>query len=71
MKKVFEFEGIPSGDYEGFCFDVDKKTFIEFDGQNPDKYNVSIHSKKLFRLYPNTFFEGSKKLKIKIEVEEI
>lgn len=25
----FEFEGIPSGDYESFCWDVDKETYVE------------------------------------------
>lgn len=29
MKNIIEFKGIPSGDHESFCWDVDKETFTK------------------------------------------
>lgn len=34
--------GIPSGDYECFCFDVPEAKFIKFEGESPGKYNSSF-----------------------------
>ena len=31
--REFEFEGYPSGDYESFCWDVDKDTYIKIKTQ--------------------------------------
>ena len=59
-KKV-EFIGTPSGDHECFCFDVNKKTFIQIVGKNPDKYDRSKFNKGKFRIYPQQLFGSDTK----------
>jgi hypothetical protein len=66
-----EFDGIPSGDYESFCWDVDLETFIRicidpYKKQYSDEVvSQIIESHKyyfndgLYRLYPNDIFEES------------
>lgn len=79
MKKITEFNGIPSGDNEAFCWDVDKETFIKINGEKPSKYDKSFFNKNTYRLYPNDTFRKNKDncndkftkpIKIKIEWEE-
>lgn len=76
MKEI-EFEGILSGDYECFCWDVEKQIFQTIKKTKPDKYSKSQFNKKLFRLYPNDVFNNiemnteGKKYKFKISIEEI
>lgn len=73
--KNFEFIGVPSGDGESFCFEVDKEMFVAVTGRQPDEYDYVDASyirqkRELFRLYPNDIFglqEEKKKLKIKIQ----
>lgn len=56
MSTSIEFKGIPSGDYEGFCWDVDKETFIKIKGEKPNKYDRSYFNKGLYRIYPREFY---------------
>lgn len=83
--KTFEFDAISSGDGECFAFKVDKDTFIKILGI--DEYNAEIEYRKEFHreicpdmelepqteffIYPGEFFKGGKKLKIKIQVEDL
>lgn len=46
-----EFFGLPSGDYEGICFDVPKEIFIELMGKHPDRFDKSYFNKKTYRVY--------------------
>ena len=55
--KTFEFIGIPSGDYESFCWDVDKETFKKITGKEPKKYYKSYFNEGLYRIYPNKFMD--------------
>lgn len=70
MKKI-EFEGLLSGDYECFCWDVTKEVFKEVTGKNPCKWDKSTFNKKLYKLYPGAVLEAlgiqsNAKCKIKI-----
>lgn len=71
--KNFEFIGVPSGDGESFCFEVDREMFLTVTGRQPDEGDYVDASyvkqkRELFRLYPNDIFEESgKKLKVKIQ----
>lgn len=38
MTDKFEFEGIPSGDYECFCWDVTPEVYRELTGEEPNEY---------------------------------
>lgn len=71
MSKTIEFEGVPSGDYESFCWDVSKDTFERVEGYEPTELDKSFFNEGMYRLYPNVIFESNKRLKIKINVEEI
>ena len=79
MKKIYEFEAIPSGDGECFCFDVDKKTFKRL------KKESGIHSFKMDQAWNSLLNKGmygvymgdligwlgtdfNKKIKFKIEI---
>lgn len=56
MKKVTHevtFEGIPSGDYERFCWAVDTETFIRVVGREPDELEESRFHPGLYNLYPS------------------
>lgn len=76
MKSV-EFEAVSSGDHECFCFDVDKDNYeklveSDFREECPD----SCFHESLYKVYMNDILDKleigkHKKLKIKIEVEEI
>ena len=68
--KTFEFIGIPSGDYESFCWDVDKETFTKITGKEPKKYYKSYFNEGLYRIYPNKFYGFDKpKCKMIINIE--
>jgi len=60
MKRV-EFEGIPSGDCECFCWDVDHETFVRLTGREPDEYEGSKFNEGKYRLYPNELWPFEKK----------
>jgi hypothetical protein len=76
------FEGFKSGDYEAFCFDVDKDTAKSIlDPQLIRAFGLpkSYRDKKLFRIYPNDILEHltkdtnidlTKKIKVTITIEQ-
>ena len=68
--KTYEFQGISSGDYESFCWDVSEEDFIKIKGRTPNKYNKSIEREGLYKLYPNDFYGlDDPKCNIKISIE--
>jgi hypothetical protein len=71
--KEVEFEGIVSGDYEVFCWDVTKETFIKIKGEKPNpKWDKSTFNEGLFKIYPNDIMpKKAKKVKVFIRVEVI
>ena len=44
------FEGVPSGDYENFCWDVELDTFKKLTEDNPHLYQSHFY-KNLYRYY--------------------
>lgn len=68
--KSFEFIGIPSGDGESFCWEVDIETFKKVMGFEPDGWDYVKHKYRfdkngkvefydlsgLVKLYPNFIF---------------
>lgn len=69
MSKCFEFKGIPSGDYESFCWDVEKYIFIKIKGQNPDNFDESYFNKGLYRLYPDDFYRDKSECTTTIKIK--
>lgn len=70
MIRQIEFEGIPSGDYECFCFAVDRETFVRVNGTEPNEYDGNHFHEGLYSLYPNALFGRSEtKIQVKVEVE--
>ena len=41
MSKV-EFNGVPSGDFECFCWEVDLETYMRITGEEPSKFDKSV-----------------------------
>jgi hypothetical protein len=69
MKVIFK--AIPSGDYECFCFDVDRETFKRLTKHNPNKHDKSTFNKGLYKIYPfHLFGHEDRVLKFSIEVEK-
>lgn len=60
MSKSIEFKGIPSGDYESFCWDVTKEVFMKIKGKKPERYDASYFNKGLYRIYPDDFYTNGK-----------
>ena len=56
-EKHLEFKAIPSGDYESFCFDVDKKTFKNIKNVEPSEFDKSFFNKGMYRIYPDDLFK--------------
>lgn len=73
MNNKIVLEGIASGDYEAFCLDVDKDTFIKLKGKEPSEYDESCFNNGLFRIYPESLLniQDGKKYRINIEFEEL
>jgi len=72
QSETYEFQGIPSGDCESFCWDVDKETFIKIKGEAPNKHDKSRVNKGLYRIYPDDFYGCDKpKCNMKISIEVI
>lgn len=68
----YEFEGINSGDYESFCWDVTEEFFIKIKGKKPIKSDESYFNRGLYRVYPSDFYGFDKpKCKVKISIEVI
>ena len=53
-----EFEGLISGDYEAFCWDVTKETFIRIKNREPDEFDNSNFNEGYYKIYPNDLFYG-------------
>jgi len=68
---MFKFEGVPSGDYQSFCWDVDKETFINIKCKEPNEYDKSVFNEGLYRIYPNFFHNSKKKCLIELQVTEL
>ncbi len=66
---TFEFEGIPSGDHECFCFAVDRETFIRIEEREPERPEENHFNHGMFNLYPNALFGDKRRMRIKIEIE--
>jgi len=67
-----EFEAILSGDYECFCFDVDKETFESITGNQAFPFCESQFNENKYKLYMEDILKPkSKKLKIKIIYEDV
>lgn len=72
MSKKFEFDAIPSGDYESFCFAVDRETYIKIEGQEPGKRDKNLFNKGLFNIYPDIFFDiKAHRYRVRVEIEVI
>lgn len=77
------FEGIPSGDYECFCWDVDRETFIRLTGREPLEpeegcvLDGSYFDDGLYKVYPSEVMdlplndERGKKYKFTLKVENV
>ena len=73
-----QFEGVPSGDGECFCWEVDEETYKQIEGEASWKLEKELKKdmkdtygdETPWRLYPGTIFRGNKKQKITIIVEE-
>lgn len=65
-----EFDGIVSGDYESFCWDVDRDAFVKIKGRQPDvEFEKSYFNDGLFRIYPNDIFRHCGEIPRKFTVE--
>jgi hypothetical protein len=70
MSKMVNFQGILSGDYEAFCWDVTKETFIYLKNSEPDIDDQSCFNENLYKIYPDDIFGNSdKKIKINFKIE--
>lgn len=49
---TFEFEGIPSGDYETFCWDVTKEEYVRLCEREPRASEESNFNPGMYRIYP-------------------
>ena len=81
-KETVTFEGIPGGDSECFCWEVDEETYKRFEGERGwriekelrESYRVDgmiEEAEAPWRLYPDDIFVDNKKVKITITIEEI
>ena len=50
------FKAIKSGDYESFCFDVDRDEFIKIKGEEPSEFDKSYFYENKYRLYMEDIF---------------
>lgn len=69
MSKSIEFKGIPSGDYESFCWDVSPETFKKIKGKNPKSSNKSYFNEGKYRIYPDDFFDEKREYTITIKAK--
>lgn len=70
MSNSIEFKGIPSGDYDGFCWDVSIDTFKKITGRKPNSYEKSYFNDGKYRIYPNHFFDSTQEYTITIKVKK-
>jgi hypothetical protein len=59
MAKI-EFEGVPSGDYESFVWNVDEETYEKIKGKRPNKYDYALFPSQYetpeYMIYPDDIF---------------
>ncbi|MFW6242954.1 MAG: hypothetical protein ACOC2W_02250 [bacterium] len=69
MKK-YEFIGIPSGDGENFCWDVDFETFKKYSDQKdiPKELLSSIFNENTYSLYPSDLYDLNNNKNEEIEI---
>lgn len=76
---IFEFEGIPSGDHENFCWDVARDEYLRITGELPTQFEISYFYLNTYRLYPGHYELGDVPSlliqpgniwKVKVETEE-
>ena len=65
--KSIQFKGMPSGDYESFCWDVSLETFKQIKGINPDEFDKSCFNKEQYKIYPNDLFDNKKEYTVIIK----
>lgn len=72
-QRGIEFEAYAGGDMECFCFAVDAETYAQVKGvpPHPEFDKGVIEYPELYKLYPGALFKRGKKLRIRVEVEEI
>jgi len=75
IKESFQFVGRLSGDYESFCFDVEKQDFIEITNNTNERIienRKSPFNDDLYQLYPTDLlkaFSEDKLYDFKITIE--
>jgi hypothetical protein len=72
--KTFNFNGILSGDGECFCWVVDKETFIEIIGEEPEvPWDSSRYCEGKYNIYPGDLFGVSenKEMNFSISIKKI
>lgn len=72
MKEVI-FEGLASGDHDGFCFDIDKEQYLLLTGRLPEEQIKSFFNDGLYRFYMQELldYQDNKKFRFSIKIEEI
>lgn len=72
-KKIdVEFIGVNSNDDYGFCWDVDRETFISMVKRKPYDYERSTSNRGLYSITPDSIYDfGNAKCRIKLSVEII
>lgn len=68
MSKIIKFSGIPSGDFDSFCWDVSKEDFIKITNEEPTEDDISFSNKGLYRIYPNNFHDNKDMCNIEIKI---
>ncbi len=73
MKRLIEFSGIPSGDCECFCWEVDQETYKRITGCKPGRHDRG-KKRGMHRLYPddiigNKVFQDGLPLKFKVLID--
>ncbi|HFD2033543.1 TPA: hypothetical protein ACF2DD_002120 [Clostridium perfringens] len=67
-----EFEAVNSNNGDGFCWDIDEKTFVNIMGRKPFDCERSDINKGLYSIDPDDiYYFGNTKCKIKLSVEVI
>ncbi len=71
MRRVITFVGVPGGDCECFCWEVDKETYTRITGSKPTRHDRC--DKGRYRLYPNDILGDSfqPKLPLKVRVSVV
>lgn len=57
-EKTFKFNGVPSGDYESFVWDVSKEDFTVITGRAPNTSDRARFTDGRYMIYPNDLLRG-------------